>query len=170
MFAPPPLADEAERQAVVDALGILDTGFDPAFAELVELAAFVCHMPIAAMSLIDHDRQWFKSTLGLDTDSILGPGVLDIPRGLSFCGHTIIGDTMVVNDTTHDDRFVDSPFVTGPPHVRFYAGTSIAVDGHHVGTLCVMDTRPRTFLSDEQRALAILGRQVGAQLRIHRPV
>lgn len=168
MFAPPPLADEAERQAVVDGLGILDTGFDPAFAELVELAAFVCHMPIAAMSLIDHDRQWFKSTLGVDTEAILGPGPVQIPRDVSFCSHTIIGGTMVVSDTANDDRFVDSPFVAGPPHIRFYAGTSVTVDGHHVGTLCVMDTRPRTFLSDEQRALAILGRQVGAQLLLRR--
>lgn len=168
MIAPPPLANEAERQAAVDGLGILDTGFDAVFAELVELAAFVCHMPIAAMSLIDHDRQWFKSTLGIDTDAILGPGPVQIPRDVSFCGHTIVGETMVVNDTINDDRFVDSPFVKGPPHIRFYAGTSVTVDDHHVGTLCVMDTRPRTFLSDEQRALAILGRQVGAQLLVRR--
>ena len=169
MIAPPPLANEAERQAVVDGLGILDTGFDPTFAEIVELAAFVCHMPMAALSLIDDDRQWFKSMLGVDLDRVLGPGVMEIPRQVSFCGHTIVGDTLVVPDTANDDRFSDSPFVVGEPHVRFYAGTSLMVDDHHVGTLCVMDTRPRTFLSDERRALQILGRQAAAQLIIQRP-
>lgn len=168
MIAPPPLADEADRQAVVDSLGILDTGFDPNFAELVELAAFVCHMPIAALSLIDRDRQWFKSMLGVDVDRILGPGPMEIPRQVSFCGHTIVGSTLVVPDTANDDRFADSPFVVHEPNVRFYAGTSMVVDGHHVGTLCVMDTRPRTFLSDERRALEILGRQAAAQLVIQR--
>ncbi len=168
MLTPPPLADEADRQAVVDSLGILDTEFDPAFEEIVELAAFVCHMPIAAVTLIDDDRQWFKSILGVDTDRILGPGVKETSRDISFCGHTIVGDVLVVPDTGRDDRFDDNPFVIGEPHVRFYAGTSVAVDGHHVGTLCVMDTRPRTFLSDERRALEILARQVAAQLVLHR--
>ena len=170
MLTPPPLANETDRQAAVDSLGLLDTGFDPAMAELVELAAFVCHMPMAALSLIDHDRQWFKSILGVDTDRVLGPGIQEVPRDVSFCGHTIVGDILVVPDTGRDERFIDNPFVIGEPHVRFYAGTSVAIDGHHVGTLCVMDTRPRTFLSDERRALEILGRQVGAQLLLHRTI
>ena len=113
------------------------------------------------MTLIDEDRQWFKASIGL---AIPGSG-----RDISFCGHTIADHRlMVVPDTLTDERFVDNPFVAGEPHVRFYAGVPLDVDGHRIGTLCVLDTRPRTFLSDERRALEILGRQVEAQLHLRR--
>lgn len=161
MHPAPSPDDEAERLAVVHDLAIVDTPPEPRFGELVELASFIAHTPIAAMTLIDEDRQWFKASIGL---SIPGSG-----RDISFCGHTIADEhTMVVPDTLSDERFVDNPFVADDPHIRFYAGVPLDVNGHRVGTLCVLDTRPRTFLSDERRALEILGRQVEAQLRLRR--
>ena len=161
MQAAPDLPHETERLATVHELNVLDTPPEPRFNELVELAAFIAHTPIAAMTLIDDDRQWFKASIGLE---ISGSG-----RDISFCGHTIAEPrTLVVPDTLHDDRFSDNPFVAQSPHVRFYAGVPLAVDDHLVGTLCVLDTRPRTFLSDERRALEILGRQVEAQLQLRR--
>ena len=168
MHAAPPLPHETLRQSVVEGLGVLDTGTDARFNELAELAAFVAHTPMALLSLIDGDRQWFKASVGVDLEAILGPGVSEIPRDVSFCQHTIVAETMIVPDTLIDERFVDSPFVVGPPNLRFYAGVSLVVDGHNVGTLCVLDTRPRTFLTDERRALEILGRQASAQLLLRR--
>ncbi|MEM9202945.1 MAG: GAF domain-containing protein [Actinomycetota bacterium] len=168
MISPPRLIDETARQAVVDSLGLLDTGYDIAFTELVELATFVCHMPLGALSLIDNDRHWFKSVIGLDLEPVLGRDVMEIPRQISPCAHTIATETLVVPDTLNDERFHDNPIVGGAPRIRFYAGTSIVVDGHNVGTVCVMDTRPRTFLSDERRALEIIGRQAAAQLKLFR--
>ena len=162
MEAAPLLHNETERLAAVHQLRILDTAPEPRFNELVELAAFIAHTPIAAMTLIDEDRQWFKASIGLEI-----PGST---RDISFCGHTIADDRMmVVPDTLRDDRFTDNPLVSSAPNIRFYAGVPLAgPSGHHVGTLCVLDTRPRTFLSDERRALEILGRQVEAQLQLRR--
>ena len=157
----PTLDDEAGRLAVLHDLDILDTLPEARFGELVELAAFIAHTPIAAMTLIDEDRQWFKASIGL---AIPGSG-----RDISFCGHTIADDRiLVVPDTLRDERFVGNPFVEDEPYIRFYAGVPLDVDGQHIGTLCVLDTRPRTFLTDERRALGILGRQVETQLRLRR--
>lgn len=162
MRPPPVLDDETERLATLHELGVLDTPPEPRFNELVELAAFIAHTPIAAMTLIDEDRQWFKASIGLE--------IAGSTRDISFCGHTVAGDrTMVVPDTLRDERFADNPFVADAPKIRFYAGVPLSMaNGHRVGTLCVLDTRPRTFLTDERRALEILGRQVEAQLYLRR--
>lgn len=159
---PAPIPEnEAERMHALLDLDILDTGYEATFGELVELAAFVSHTPMAALSLVDTERQWFKSTIGLEES--------ELPRDISFCGHTIsLEHTLVVPDTLRDPRFVDNPLVTGDLHVRFYAGSPLIVDDHHVGTLCVVDRRPRTFLTDERRALEILARQASAQLELRR--
>lgn len=158
----PELPGDDERLVSLRSLDVLDSAPEPRFNELVELAAFIAHTPIAAISLIDQGRQWFKAEIGI--------GIDDTTRDVSFCGHTVAATrTLVVPDMLRDGRFHDNPFVAGEPHVRFYAGVPLAVDeGLNVGTLCVMDTRPRTFLSDERRALEILGRQVETQLQLRR--
>lgn len=140
----------------------MDTGPEPRYDELIELAAFLAHTPMAAISFINEDRQWFKSTIGFS--------LVSTTRATSFCGHTLAASsTMVVGDTLADSRFADNPFVIDDPLVRFYAGVPLTVDnGQHIGSLCVMDTRPRTFLSDERRALEILARQAVAQLEVQR--
>lgn len=158
--APIPATDD-ERLATLHALDILDTGPEPPFGELVELAAFVAHTPIAALTLVDRDRQWFKSSIGLD--------VRETGRDVSFCGHVVAaGYTIVVPNALEDERFRDNPLVTGELGIRFYAGAPLEVDGQLVGTLCVIDQRPRTFLSDERRAIEILARQASAQLELRR--
>jgi GGDEF domain-containing protein len=162
MTSPPVIEDEPERLASVRSLRALDTPPEPEFDELVELAAWTCHAPMAALSLITEDRQWFKATIGLD--------LVETPRDTSFCGHTITGSTtLVVPDTNLDPRFVDNPFVVDAPEIRFYAGVPIVVDNElNIGTLCVLDTRPRQLFSDERRALEIIARQAAAHLHADR--
>lgn len=158
----PVIEDEAERLASLRSIGILDTPSEPQFDELVELAAWTCHAPISAITLVDESRQWFKAESGI--------GISETPRNIAFCAHTIAsGETLVVTDTHLDPRFRDNPFVVGDPEVRFYAGVPISVDdGHRIGTLCVLDTRPRTLFSDERRALEIIARQVAVRLHARR--
>ncbi len=162
MFSAPALENEPQRLASLHSLGVLDTPSEARFDELVELAAHIAHTPMAMMSLISEERQWFKSVLGLDLS--------ETDRMTSFCGHTIAGPrALVVPDTHEDRRFADNPFVVGEPYIRFYAGVSLTVDeGLPVGTLCVMDTRPRTLLSDDRRALEVIGRQISTHLRLDR--
>ncbi|MDW3219983.1 MAG: diguanylate cyclase [Acidimicrobiales bacterium] len=158
MMTPPVIENEPARLASVESLRVLDTPADAAFDELVELAAWTCHVPIAALSLIDHDRQWFKAQVGLP--------FAETARDITFCAHTITEEqTLIVPDATLDPRFRTSPFVTGDAEIRFYAGASITVDDDlPVGALCVMDTRPRSLFADERRALEILARQAGDRL------
>lgn len=139
-------AQERQRITVLHALNILDTPPEERFDRLTRLARRLFSVPIAVVSLIDSDRQWFKSHPGLD--------VCETSRDVSFCAHAILGnDTMVVDDALEDSRFQDNPLVTGPPGIRFYAGCPIGgADGTKFGTLCVIDTVPRQF-SDEDRAL-----------------
>jgi phosphoribosyl 1,2-cyclic phosphodiesterase/DNA-binding response OmpR family regulator len=137
-WAQPPLpADEARRVAALRALNILDTAREERFDRLTRLAAAAFAAPIALVSLVDRDRQWFKSAQGTQ-DS-------ETPRDVSFCGHAILGDeVMVVSDALADPRFADNPAVTGPMRVRFYAGCPLKLDnGAMVGTLCIADTQPR---------------------------
>ncbi len=137
---------ERERLAALRRLAVLDTEPDERFDRLARLAAGLLGAPISLVSLVDHDRQWFKSRVGL--------GVEETSRDESFCAHVILGqDAMVVPDALEDDRFAHNPLVVGPPHVRFYAGCPLTLpDGNTLGTLCVLDTRPRQ-LSAEQRGL-----------------
>ncbi|MBP2228444.1 signal transduction histidine kinase/CheY-like chemotaxis protein/HPt (histidine-containing phosphotransfer) domain-containing protein [Azospirillum agricola] len=138
---PPTLPDEAERQSVLDACCILDTPPEPGFDGVTRLAAHVFRTPIALVSLIDRDRQWFKSRVGLDAT--------ETPRNLAFCAHAIAGhDVMMVPDATRDPRFAAHPAVTGEPGVRFYAGAPLVVAGRRLGTLCVVDTVPRSDFAD----------------------
>ncbi|OQR99698.1 hypothetical protein ACHHYP_04942 [Achlya hypogyna] len=134
---PPSLPNETERLDALRGLRILDTPRDESFDNVCELASNAMQCPIAVISFIDEDRQWFKACIGLTEPAI--------PRDISFCAHTIRSqDAMVVPDTTKDPRFVQNPLVTGPTHIRFYAGAPLIAPtfGQVVGTLFVMDTHP----------------------------
>ncbi len=142
MIEPSLPQDETARLAALRAIGILDTMPESDYDAITSLAAAIAGMPIAAISLVDAERQWFKARHGLGT-------VCQTPRNVSFCGHTVaLRDTMVVDDALQDARFADNPLVTGPPFIRFYAGEPL-IDGagHALGTLCVIDTAPRRLAS-----------------------
>jgi len=143
--APIPL-DEQERLAALRALKILDTPPEERFDRVTRLAAKLFDVPIAYVAMIDASRQWFKSKQGLMA--------CQTPRDISFCGHAVlIDDALVIPDAKLDPRFADNPMVTGEPFVRFYAGQSLKTpDGKRVGTLCVVDRRPREF-GDRDRAI-----------------
>jgi PAS domain S-box-containing protein len=152
---PAPLpADESHRLARLHATGILDTPPEQSFDALAQCAAELCGSPIAAISLLDAQREWFKAVHGWDDLP-----VREIPRAISFCNHTLTHEgCFEVADAAHDVRFAHNPFVSGVPHVRAYAGVALVVDGVTLGALCVIDTRPRS-LSDLQRSgLAQLAR------------
>ena len=155
-----PLAtEETRRLAALRELGVLDTLPEPAFDTITATAAQLCGVPIALISLIDAQRQWFKSNHGL-------PGATETPRELAFCDHAIRDDALMeVEDATRDARFADNPYVTGDPDVRFYAGAPIVLPGgERIGTVCVIDRAPR-HLDEHQRAtLRHLAAIVGAML------
>lgn len=158
---PAPLPpDEAHRLATLRALGILDTEPELGFDDITRLASFICDAPISLVSLIDEHRQWFKSRIGLEAR--------ETPRDISFCGHAICQpDMFIVPDAGEDERFHDSPLVTTDPNVRFYAGMPLVTEtGAAIGTLCVMDQRPRELDPRQRLALTSLSRQVLDQLRL----
>jgi len=135
--------EESARVAALRALGILDTPAEERFDRLTRLARRILGVPMAMISLVDTDRQWFKSSPGTR--------VQQTPRRVSFCGHAILGDgAFVVADARADSRFADNPLVTGEPGVRFYAGHPLrAPGGQRVGTLCVVDQRPREIGAED---------------------
>ena len=154
--------NEQERLQALRRLGMLDTAVDPELDQLVHHAACELQMPIAMVSLVDSERQWFKARVGL--------APAELPRTVSFCGHAICGeDLFVIEDALHDERFADNPLVTGEPHIRFYAGVLLrSPDGHRIGTLCVIDTRPRTLTSEQCALLRALGDVAAWKLaRVH---
>lgn len=146
MLTPNKPADEGNRIATLRSLSVLDTSPEERFDRLTRLAKRLFGVPIALVSLVDEDRQWFKSCVGLS--------VSETPRDISFCGHAILGDDILtVPDALSDERFHDNPLVTGDPKIRFYAGCPLqAPNGSKLGTLCVIDVVPRQ-LNDEDRAL-----------------
>lgn len=145
---------ELSRLAALLRYEILDTADEAAFDDITQLVARFCETPIALISLVDEHRQWFKSRLGLD--------VSETPRQISFCTYTIEGDGLFeVPDALQDPRFADNPLVTGEPAIRFYAGTPLtSPDGFNLGTLCVIDRRPRQLSAEQRDTLERLGRQV----------
>lgn len=144
--SPQPEAAEAERIAALRALALLDTPREERFDRITRTAQRLLDAPIALITLVDVERQWFKSCQGL--------GISETPRSASFCAHAIRSDDiMVVADSHLDPRFVDNPLVTTSPYIRFYAGKPLrSPSGHRMGTLCVIDTEPRADLSDADRA------------------
>jgi GAF domain-containing protein len=152
MQTPSKPTDEAERLANLYQYQILDTPAEQAFDDLVALAAQICDAPVALISLVDENRQWFKATLGVD--------VSETPRDISFCGHAILGeDVFEVSDAREDVRFWDNPLVAKEPHVRFYAGAPLkSPEGHALGTLCVIDHQARFLTEAETGALEALAR------------
>lgn len=156
---PPVLPDEARRLAALRDLAVLDTAPDPELDVITRLAADRFDTAIALVSLVDEDRQWFKSRHGLDADQTC--------RRDSFCGHTIARNAvMVVHDAAEDPRFCANPLVTGAPHIRFYAGAPLVLaSGHAVGTLCVIDPAPReNFSARDREILMLMASQIVALL------
>ncbi len=153
--------NEQTRLAVLRRYSILDTLPEQIYEDATALASLIFGTPIALVSLVDADRQWFKSALGID--------VRETPRSQSFCAHTIdTSATLIIPDATRDPRFQDNPAVVGEPKVRFYAGAPIIADGHVLGTVCVIDTTPRNPSIIQIAALEALARQVMALLECRR--
>lgn len=156
------MTDEANRLKALRSYRILDTEPERAFDDLTMIASQVCGTPIALITLVDKDRQWFKSRVGVE--------VQETARSISFCAHAIKQrDIFQVSDATKDERFCDNPFVTGEPRIRFYAGKPLmSREGEALGTLCVVDLLPRTLTDCQKEALEALQRQVEAQLELRR--
>ena len=154
MSKPPTPVDELLRLETLRNLKILDTDPEERFDRVTLLAKRIFRVPIALVSLVDADRQWFKSRQGLDAT--------ETPRDISFCGHAILDDAvLVVNDAHQDERFCDNPLVTDDPNIRFYAGYPLsAPDGRKVGTLCIIDRKPRELEPEDLGMLDELGRMV----------
>lgn len=153
-------AEEQHRLSTLQALGLLDTPPEERFDAITSTAATLFHVPISFISLVDSNRQWFKSRYGVT--------VSETPREVSFCGHAILdSEILVVNDTQQDERFHDNPLVTGEPFVRFYAGRPLAAsNGARIGTLCIVDQKARSFPEEQRNLLQQLGGWVEAEIRL----
>jgi anti-sigma regulatory factor (Ser/Thr protein kinase) len=151
---------EAERLAALRRYRILDTDPEAPFDDLALIASQICGTPMALITLVDADRQWFKARVGITTR--------ETSRSISFCAHAIEHEGLfIVPDAREHRAFRDNPMVTGDPYVRFYAGAPlITPDGHALGTLCVVDRVPRTLTREQLDALVALKRQVEAQLEL----
>jgi GGDEF domain-containing protein len=158
MIAPPVPANERQRLATLRSLNLLDTPPEERFDRITRLARSLFDVPIALVSLIDADRQWFKSNQGLSA--------CETGRDVSFCGHTILQDgLMVVRNALDDARFHDNPLVTRDPNIRFYAGYPLsAPDGSKLGSLCIIDHEPREMSPEQLRSLQTLGQVIESEL------
>ena len=162
MLAAPIPENEAERQAALDEHEIVDTEAEASFDALTRLAAHLIGTPMALVSIITRERQWFKSKVGVDGS--------ETSRETSFCGHVVAsGKALVVADARLDARFADNPYVVGEPNVRFYAGLPLATEeGLVVGTLCVFDRAPRELSAEAMQLLELVASQAAAQLELRR--
>jgi GAF domain-containing protein len=161
MKAPIP-DNETQRLAALREYHILDTAAEQAYDDITALAAYLCDVPIAMISLVDESRQWFKSKLGLNQQ--------ETPRDVAFCAHAILqSEPLIVRDALKDTRFADNALVTRAPHIRFYAGFPLTTpEGFALGTLCAIDRKPRQISAEQKRAMQALARQVMALLELRR--
>jgi GAF domain-containing protein len=152
--------EEAARLRSLRKHNVLDTPPEQAFDDLVALATMICHTPIGGVTMLDAERQWFKAKVGLD--------VTETHRSLAFCHYTVEGsDIFEVEDSGKDPRFATNALVTGPPHLRFYAGVPVlSIEGYKVASLWVGDRVPRKLTAEQRASLQRLGRQVEALLRL----
>ena len=152
--------EEEERLAALYRYEILDTELDEDYEDITRLISQICHTPVAIISLVDRDRQWFKSEIGM--------GIRETPLDHSICAHAILQQGLfIVPDTLNDPRFANNPLVTGDPHLRFYAGELLeTTDGHALGTLCVLDYVPRDLTPEQREVLRVLARQVMVQIEL----
>jgi diguanylate cyclase (GGDEF)-like protein len=155
-------ADEPLRLRDLERHGIVGMASDEHFDRIVELASLILQAPIAVISLVEADRQWFLSQRGLD--------IWETPRDQAFCAHAIAGSgSLVVPDALLDERFATNPLVTGEPHIRFYAGAPLTTaDGHSIGTLCVIDRQPRQPTPEQLHQLSLLADLVMRELELRR--
>ncbi|MCC5613027.1 GAF domain-containing protein, partial [Nostoc sp. CHAB 5834] len=157
-----PANEETRLQALVD-YKLLDTAPESIYDDVTRMASEICRTPISLISLVDADRQWFKSKLGVKGD--------ETPREQSFCAHAILepNEIFIVPDARQDDRFSDNPLTTGSPHVVFYAGVPLTDDeGNSLGSLCVIDTRPRILTDNQLLSLKSLARLVNTQFDLRK--
>ncbi len=153
--------DELDRLDALYDLNVLDTVPEERFDRTTRIAAALFDVPVALVTLIDANRQWFKSSVGSD-------GMQQSPRDVAFCAHTILGEEILeVPDAAIDDRFADNPAVAGEPRIRFYAGVPLkAPSGHNVGTLCLIDNRPRSLSPTQRKMLRDLGKLLEKELAV----
>lgn len=150
--------NEQDRQAAIDSLDLVYSPPEERFERITRIAKRVFDVPIALISIVSNDIQWFKSRQGLTEP--------ETSREVSFCGHAILRDhTFVVPNASHDPDFQDNPLVTGPPNIRFYAGQPLLFDGHRIGTLCIIDTRPRQFKPKDYDSMKCLAAWVELELK-----
>jgi len=161
MKAPKP-KNEVQRIKILWQYDVLDTMPEQVFDDLTSLAALICDAPVSLITLVDEDRQWFKAKVGVR----LG----ETSRDVSMCAHAILQkDLFIVPDATKDKRFRDNPLVVAAPKIRFYAGAPlISPEGCALGTLCVIDQKPRQMTTGQQEALRVLARIIMTQLNFRR--
>lgn len=161
MISAPLPVNESERLSTLYDYDLLDTMAEKDYDDITQIAADICKMPISLISLIDKNRQWFKSRLGLDAT--------ETPRDVAFCAHAILtpDEMLVVPDSSKDERFADNPLAAGAPHVCFYAGVPLVTNnGSALGTLCVIDNKPNSLTDDQKETLKALARQIVAYFEI----